>query len=118
MKGVEQGNGYIDGDVPDIVKICPTFLFIGFDGRVIFGEAQFESAVGIDMAVGDMMHYLLYGPSSLPVWGQQLCLVQVEERILQELGEKFDIVQPSLFLFVRERLGLVIADGIAKFFQG
>jgi hypothetical protein len=118
MQGIEQGNGNVDGYIPDIVQFRPVLFLIGLEGGCIFRETNLKPAIGVDMAIGDMVDHLLYGPAAFPVWGQQLRLVQVEDGILQQLWQEFNIVQPGFLQFVGERLWLVFADGIAEFFEG
>ena len=55
-------------------QFCPAVLFIGFYGRVFFRHGQLKAYIGINVAVGNVMHYLPDGPSAFTVWSVQLAI--------------------------------------------
>ena len=52
------------GSCRRVAKLGPARFFIGLDGGHIFGEREFESHVGVHVAVGNVMRELANGPTA------------------------------------------------------
>ena len=52
------------GVVLRVGQFGPAIFRVGLDGRFVFGKSQLEAHVGIQMAVGHVMHDLTHRPSA------------------------------------------------------
>ena len=88
MKRIQQRQGDLHRSGLRVGQLRPTILGVGLDGRVVFGEGEFEAHVGVYMAVRDMVHDLAHGPAVGAVGGVQLGVGKVFDGGAQTLGEK------------------------------
>jgi hypothetical protein len=66
------------------------------------------------MTIRHMMYYLLDGPASIAVRGLQLGLIQVDNGVLQQLGQELDIVEPFFFLLLGKWPGFIFPDRVTQ----
>jgi len=115
MKRIQQRQGDLHRSGLRVGQLRPTILGVGLDGRVVFGEGEFEAHVGVYMAVRDMVHDLAHGPAVGAVGSVKLFFRKPFHRSAHIGRGVCDLVETHLPLFVGEGAMVVeLADGVAQ----
>ena len=67
MERFEQRKRYIDRRDTRIVKLGPTVFVVGLDRGFVFSQRELEPALAVQVAVGNVMHYLSNSPTIGPI---------------------------------------------------
>ena len=72
MQRIEQCQRYIHGGVLSLWQFGPKIFCVRLDGWFVFGEREFETNVGIHVAIGKVMRQLARRPTTIAVGRVQL----------------------------------------------
>src|ERR1700722_12059704 len=115
MQRIEQRQRNFQGSRLRICKLSPAIFRVRLNGRFLFGERQLEPRVGVQMAVGYVMHDLAHSPSAGTVGRVELVLRQSFDGHAQLGRGLSDIVEESALPVFSERSFVgELADGIAQ----
>ena len=67
MKAFEQGQRGLNGAGSYVGQLGPARFLVGLDDRLVLGQRKLHSSIGVEVAVGNVVHYLAYGPAIIPV---------------------------------------------------
>src|ERR1043165_8932878 len=95
---MQKGERNIDRQLLNITQLSPEFFIIRFDRGIIFSQCEFETAISIDVTVGNMMNHLMNSPSSITVRSLQLLFIQIQNSVFQLQRKEFYIGHPFYFL--------------------
>jgi hypothetical protein len=87
VQSMQQGNGYIDGQVLHIACFCPQVFVVRLDGWRLFCVTQLEPAIRIDVAVGHVVHHLVHCPAAIAVRRVNLVFIQIVDSCLYGLWQ-------------------------------
>src|SRR5581483_3724978 len=67
VQSFKNREGSFDRRVGYVGQFRPGVFVVRFDDRLVFGERELETDVGVHVAFGDVMDHLPNGPSAVPV---------------------------------------------------
>ncbi len=77
VQSKQQSNGNINGQFFTSSSSPNLSSSYGRNSGIVFGERQLKTDVGVHVAVGNMMHQLVYRPAAFAVRRMQLRCIQV-----------------------------------------
>ena len=83
-------------------QLGPDLLLVGLDGRRVFRQRQLDPRVGVEVAVGQVMHDLARRPSAFAVRRVQPFRRERGERLLEVARQRVELRDPRLPLFRRD----------------
>jgi hypothetical protein len=97
-------------------ELGPRRLVVRLDRRILFRERELEARVGVQVAVGDVVDELVYGPPARAIRSLPAVGSESGDGGAQPARERLDAPDVPLALLGRPRSGaeLEAADGIAK----
>ena len=118
MQSVEQRQRDVHWPAPPILELRPSRFVVRLDGRLVFGEREFEAHVTVHVAVRDVVHHLARRPSARPVRCVELRRLESGHRFSHLGRQPCDVVyKPGAISGCGRSAPLKLADRVAKVFH-
>ena len=119
MEGIEDVEAKPERRGGAIGEFGPELFFVGLDRGVVLGEGEAEAAVGIDVAVGDVVDELANGPAAVAIGRGELLVGEAAERLAEFERRVLDHFDGGGALIGVQRTGVgELADGISNVGHG
>ena len=119
LHGIEQGERYFDGRDANVGQLSPELLVVGLDAWLVLRQRELETAIRVQMAVGDMVHDLPNSPAVVTVRRVELRFVEPGDGATQVVRRALDLIDERMSVFgVESNGGIEPADGVAEGFHG
>ena len=115
MEGIQDGEAEPERRGDAVGEFGPELFFVGLDRGIVLGEGEAEAAVGIDVAVGDVVDELANGPAAVAIGRGELLVGEAAERLAEFERRVLDHFDGGGALIGIQWTGEdELADGIAR----